>query len=96
MRVVDEELGGPVRRQLLPEDQLRDRERVEGPAGGGVEGGSVVLDGGLRLEHHQGDLGVLHIPFELHPPVLEPCPHLRKSAQVSMMKAADRQDELML
>jgi len=59
--------------QLLLEDQLR--------GGGRVEGRSVVLvTRGQRLEQHRGELGsqvVLEFPFQLHPPVLEPGPHLR-------------------
>lgn len=73
-----------MRGQLL-EDQLRDRERVKGRAGSGavgsLSGHAVVLNRGQRLEHHRWDLRgeiVLHLPFQFHPPILEPGPHLRK------------------
>lgn len=72
------------RGHLLLEEQLRDGEWVKGRAGGGVGGQlsahAAVLDRGQRMEHHRWDLGseaVLHLPLQLHPPVLEPGPHLR-------------------
>lgn len=71
---------------LLLEDQLRrDGELVEGRRArcvlGSLSGHAVVLNGGQRLERHRVDVGsevVLHLPLQLHPPVLKPRPHLRK------------------
>lgn len=71
-------------RRLL-KDHLRDVQGVEGPARRGVAvllGGhaGVVLDQGQRLEQHRGDVwgkAVLHLPFQLHPPVLKPGSDLR-------------------
>lgn len=75
-----------VRRHLLLQKQLRDGERVKGRAAGRVVGSlsghAVVLSRGQRLEHHRGGLRsevVLHLPLQLHPPVLEPGPHLRET-----------------
>ncbi len=85
MWVVDHAVRRVVRGHLLLEDQLRDGERVKGRACGRVVGSlsghAVVLNRGQMLEHHRWDLGsevVLHLPFQLHPPVLEPGPHLRE------------------
>lgn len=82
MRVVDHDVR---RAHLLLEDQLRDGERVEGRAGGrevgSLSGHAVVLNRGQTLEHHRGDLGsqvVLHLPLELHSPVLKPGSYLRE------------------
>lgn len=73
---------------LLLEDQLRNGDRVKGPAGrrvmGSLSGHAVVLNRGQRLEHHRWDLRsevVLHLPFKFHPPVLKPGPHLRESKE---------------
>lgn len=85
MRIVDHEVRRVGRGHLWLEDHLRDGERVEGRAGRGVlgslSGQTGVLDRGQRLEHHRWDLRsevVLHLPFQLHPPVLKPGPHLRE------------------
>lgn len=71
-----------MRRHLLLEHQLRDRDRVEGRVVWSLSGRAVVLNRGQRLEHQlRGHLGgevVLHLPFQLHPPVLKPGPHLRE------------------
>lgn len=82
MWVVDHSMR---RGHLLLEDQLRDGERVKGRARSGIVGSlsgrAVVLNRGQMLEHHRWDLGsevVLHLPLQLHPPVLEPGPHLRE------------------
>lgn len=78
MRTVDDEV-----RRVVRGHHLRDGQRVEGRAGRGVvgrlAGHAVVPDWGQRLEHHRWDLRgevVLHLPFQLHPPVLKPGPHL--------------------
>lgn len=82
-----------MRRHLLLEGQLRDGARVKGRAVRGAVGSLsghavVVLNQGQRLEHHRWDLGgevVLHLPLQLHPPVLEPGPHLREKATINLV-----------
>lgn len=67
---------------LLLQDQLGHRDVVQGRAGWWVvrvlSSNGAVLNRVHMLEHERVDLGseVLHLPFELHPPILKPGPHL--------------------
>lgn len=68
-------------------DHVRDIQRVKGGWCGGVgvllggHAGVFVLDQGQRLEHHLWDIcrkAVLHLPLQLHPPVLKPGSDLQR------------------
>lgn len=76
-----------VGRGLLLADHLRDVQQVKGLSCRGVvlllgdHAGVLVLDQWQGPEHHPRDLcgeAVLHLPLQLHPPVLKPGPDLRK------------------
>ena len=97
MRTVDPEMRRVMRGHHFLEHHLLDGERVEGRAGSRVvmslAGQAVVLNRGQRLEHHRRDLGgevVLHFPFQLHPPVLKPGPHLGEGADMKLASGAVR------
>lgn len=64
-------------------DHLRDIQRVKGLSCRGMGGYAVVwvLDQGQRLEHQLWDIcskAFLHLPLQLHPPVLKPGSDLQR------------------
>lgn len=73
----------------LPREHLRDIQQVKGLSCGGVvvevllRALVLVLDQRQRPEQHLRDLrsqAVLHLPLQLHPPVLEPGSDLRRGS----------------